>query len=481
MPPGTRLEETDRVLQRIEAVVADRQRYPEVRDQQSTAGSLALGNMGGGLSGGQYGMCSVTLLKKRQRKRSDRQIMYQLRQDLATIPSATIRVTVAASMGGGEAPIELQLLGADLDQMNETADTIVRKLKSLPGFVYAERSTKPGRPELHVAVDRARAADAGITAAEVAGAVRASIEGDTTGKFTEKGKEYDIRVRLASVDRDNADDVRNVFLGLSNHGSPLRVADVGDVTESSGPSRIERQSRIRLVTVSSYLQEGLPLRDAQLQVEKIAQQLVPRGVVWQWGGDVKYFLESFRYMFEALLLAAVLVFLIQAALYNAVLEPLNVWFTMPMAVVGAAVALLLCHFTMSIVSMIGIIMLLGLVGKNAILMVDYTNTLRARGMTRREAILLAGPTRMRPILMTTIACIVGMLPTALALAEGSEWRAPMAVAVIGGLILSTILTLIMVPSMYTVIDDIAWFVVRMWYKVYLKREADPDMRWKRKV
>ena len=482
MSPGTRLEETDRVLRQVEAVVSDAQRYPEVEDFQATVGSIGGGGFGGvGYSGGQYANCSVTLVKKRERTRSDRDVVRQLREDLAFIPSATIRVVVEGGEGGGGAGIELQLLGPDLDELEQVADVVIPAVSGIEGLRYVERSSKPGRPELHIRVDRERAADHGFTAGEVAMAVRAGIEGDTSTKYTEGGKDYDIRVRLAEADRDNAGDVRSIFLGLTRQAQALRVGDVARVVQSSGPTRIERESRMRKVTVSAYLQEGIPLSDIQLEIEEMVKPLVPKGMTWQWGGEVRIMGESFRYIAEALILALLLVFMVTAALYNAILEPFNVWFTVPMAMVGAALALWMFGHAMSIVAMIGMIMLMGLVGKNAILMVDYINTLRARGVTRREAILTAGPTRMKPILMTTTATIMGMLPTALAMAEGSEMRQPMAIAVIGGLAFSMVLSLLMVPSMYTVIDDVAWFLMRVWYRVYLKMEPDPEMRWKRKI
>ncbi len=480
MPAGTRLEETDRVCRQIEQVLADRSRYPEIRDYAFQVGTAGGGIVSAGGRGGQYAQATVVLVKKRQRKRSDVDIVAELRKDLKGIPSATIKVVVASSMGGGraEAPIEYELRGADLTVLEDTALKMVRRLEQEPGFVYPERSTKAGRPELHVVVDRDRAADLGLTAGQVAMAVRASVEGDTSTQFSEGGKEYDIRIQLTKQQRNNVRDVKAIFLGMTRSGQPLRVRDVADVVESSGPTKIEREDQQRKVTVTSYLEKGFDLGAAQQKVLEIAQGIVPETVSTSWGGQVKYMGESFRFLGQSLILAIILVYLVTAALYNAVLEPLNVWFTVPMAMVGAALALLIGGFTVSIVSLIGIVMLMGLVGKNAILLVDYTNTLRARGLDRTEAILRAGPTRMKPILMTATATIFGMLPTAIALAEGSEWRAPMGYTVIGGLLLSTLLTLLIVPSMYTVIDDIATFFTRAYYRIFLKREPDPRRRWR---
>jgi HAE1 family hydrophobic/amphiphilic exporter-1 len=289
-------------------------------------------------------------------------------------------------------------------------------------------------------------------------ALRAAYEGDTSSQFREGGDEYDLRVRLSEFDRTRVEDVRSLFVGLSPTGQTVRLGDLAEVYMDTGPSRIERQERQRSVTVSSYLEEGVAESEGQALAAGVLQEMQGEGrlagVHWEWTGETQRRGEEFGYMFQAIALAIILVYMVTAALYANILQPLNVMLTIPMAFGGGILALAVLGQSISISSLIGTIMLMGIVGKNAILVVDYANTLKARGKSTHEALLEAGPTRMRPIFMTTIACIMGLLPTALALNEGSEFRQPMATVVIGGLVLSTVLTLLIVPSFYVITDKI---------------------------
>ena len=470
---GTRLEETDGIARQIETEVSNKQKYPEVTDVDVKVGQGGSAFMGMGNLGGRFATVNLTMTGRKERvrhkQRSDQQLAQDLRRTLASVPAATIKVNTAAGMGGpGGADIEYNVLGEDREAIDQAAAQLVAKLRPNKGLLYLDVSSKPGRPEVHVLIDRLRVADRGLTMAQVAGALRTAFAGDTSTKYREAGDEYDIRVQFRKFDRSQIADVGDLFVGMSksskggNGGGdskdqPVRLRDVAEIEMSSGPSRIERYNRQRKVSVTASRGPDLPAQAASMIVDKAAADIKIPGVTFGWTGEIQMMQESFGFMGQAMLLSLILVYLVTAALYNHVLEPLNVMLTLPMAIVGALLGLYICHMSISVVAIIGFIMLMGIVGKNAILLVDYTNTLRQRGLSRLEALETAGPHRMQPILMTTMACIMGMMPTAIALNEGSEWRAPMAVAVIFGLALSTLLSLLIVPASYCIWDSVGNF------------------------
>jgi HAE1 family hydrophobic/amphiphilic exporter-1 len=293
----------------------------------------------------------------------------------------------------------------------------------------------------------------------VAATLRTAVHGATDTKFRTGDDEYDIRVRFPESQRQAPEDVANVLIAAPG-GQPVFVKDIAEVTLTSGPTQIDRKDRQRMVTVEAGLAPGYFFGNVQREIGKQIADVPLPGVNMRWGGEAEQLAESGGQLGRALLLSVVLVYILMAALFEGFLSPFIIMFSLPMALVGAILGLVVAGTTLSIVSMIGIIMLVGLVTKNAILLVDYTNTLRARGRDRRDAILEAGPARLRPILMTTMAMIMGMLPTALGLGSGAEFRSPMAVAVIGGLIWSTLLTLVVIPVVYTLIDDLTRFAAR---------------------
>ena len=459
---GTRLTETDRIARQIETLLMDKQKYPEVTDIQATVGTGGGSFMGVGNIGGRFGSIGVTMSGRKARvskhQRSDEALATDLRQALAGIPAVTIKVSAGQSDGGpGGNALELNILGDNAEARDRAAEQLRRELSKQSGFYYVDLSTKPGRPEVHARIDRARAADVGMTVGQIAGALRTAFAGDTSTKYRESGDEYDLRVQFRELDRSRLADVGNLYVGRPKDGPPVRLRDVAQIEMSSGPSRIERYNRQRKVTLSWSLAADLPSGAAQKIAEDISGKIKAPGVVFDWTGEAQMMKESFAYMGQAMLLAIILVYLVTAALYNNVLEPLNVMMTLPMALVGALVGLYVCHMNISVVAIIGFIMLMGIVGKNAILVVDYTNTLRRRGMSRLEALETAGPHRMQPVLMTTTATVMGMLPTAIAMNEGSEWRSPMAIAVIFGLLMATTLSLVVVPASYCIWDSIGNF------------------------
>lgn len=459
---GTRLEETDSLVREIERRLLDESRYPAIEHVISVVGSQGSGLFGAGSVGGQYAQMQITMKRLRERRKagldSDQELAARLRKDLADLPGVIIKVTAGGGLRPGGADLQLNILCEDSEQLARASTDLMHRVAKIPGLRYVDLSAKPGRPEVHARIDRWRAADLGMSVAQIGAVVRTAFEGDNSTKFREEGDEYDIRLQLIDFDRKSVSDVENLFIGLTKDHQPLRLRDVADVYLSTGPSRIERYNRQRKVTLSASLdQEILRSGPAQQAVDAVVKEWKEPGVDVAWTGSLKMQGESFGFMGQALMLAVILVYVVMAMLYNSLLQPLNVMLNLPIALVGALIALKLTGNVISIVAMIGIIMLMGLVSKNAILLIDFTNTLRARGKSRFEALTEAGSTRMRPILMTTASTVLGILPTALARNEGSEWRSPMAWAVIGGLLLSTMLSLLVVPASYCIWDQVEIF------------------------
>ena len=450
-PAGTNLATTNRAVARVEELLS---KQPEIEAMftrvGSTAGTLSFGQAN---TGPNTANIDVSLVDKNRRSRSDAQIMAALRPEAAKIPGTTVKFEIQ-SFAGGEAPIQLQVLGTDLTLLNHIAEEISSRVRKVPGTLDVDTSWRVGRPELEVKVDRLRAASQGLSTAMVASALRTAIQGSTDTKLRAGGNEYDIRVQLQESARTAPEDVGGILIAAPG-GRPVYVKDVATVSLATGPTQIDRLNRQRMVIVSAGLAPGAYLGNVQREINKVIADVPLHGTTLRWGGQAQELGESSGQLGGALLLSVSLVYILMAALFEAFLSPLIIMFSLPMALVGAILGLLITGKTLSIVSMIGVIMLMGLVTKNAILLVDYTNTLRARGQSRREAILQAGPARLRPILMTTIAMIAGMLPVAAGIGRGAEFRAPMAVAVIGGLAWSTLLTLLVIPVVYTLIDDLA--------------------------
>jgi HAE1 family hydrophobic/amphiphilic exporter-1 len=289
--------------------------------------------------------------------------------------------------------------------------------------------------------------------ASIATTVRALMGGDKATQMRQGGDLYDVRVRLQAKDRTRPEDLKRLQV-RSSLGRMVDLSNLVTIKRGSGPTQINRQKRQRQVTILANLQDK-PMGEALKDIRAIAKRVVPEGYSTDFTGMAEIMEESFAEMFFALFLAIVMVYMILASQFNSFIHPLTIMISLPMSLIGAIGALLIAGSALSIFGMIGIIMLMGLVTKNAILLVDYTNTLRERGLDREEALLRAGPVRLRPILMTTTAMIFGMLPVAMGMGEGAEARAPMAICVIGGLITSTFLTLLVVPVVYSLLDGLS--------------------------
>ena len=405
----------------------------------------------------------AVLKDKNQRQRSSQAIADEARGFGAGLPGLKLRASAPSSLGGDEpgGPIQVQIQGEDQKVLAALARQVAEAIRAVPGAVDISDGGVVGQPELVVNIERERAADLGLTAGQVASVLRAGLSGSTIGTYRPEGtKGWDIDVILNPDDRSRVDQVSEVPV-ITPRGATIRLGDVAQVTTVSGPTQVNRRDRQRSFTVSAGVAgraTGAVAADVQTAIETVP---VPAGYTVSQGGTAKDQNEAFLQIFQALGLSVVLMYVLMALLFESLLFPLVVMLSLPLALVGAFGLLALTGNTLNLMSMIGMILLTGLVGKNAILMVDYTNHLRRAGMGRRDALLKAGPTRLRPILMTTSALILAMLPLAAKLGDGGEWRAPLAVTVIGGLLTSTLLTLLVIPSVYTLVDDTQLFVAAL--------------------
>jgi HAE1 family hydrophobic/amphiphilic exporter-1 len=403
----------------------------------------------------------VNLVPKKKRAFTQLQVMDYVRKQF---PTWTPRQDVAFAVepvqmvGGGSsafrsATLQFNVRGRDYAEISKSTDALVAWMKTQPGFVDVDVSFRGGKPEVAINIDRDRAADLGVPIAAIASTVRSLMANDKVTEITADGQRWDVRLKLDEVFRQKAADLL-AFKIRSTTGQLVSMSNLVSIADGTGPAKIDRQNRQRQITVYANL-NGKPLGAAVAETETAAKTKVPAAMVTDWAGMGDIMRESFGYLLGALFLAIVIVYLVLAAQFESFLHPFTIMLSLPLSMVGALGAIALAHQPINIMTMIGIILLMGLVTKNAILLVDYTNTLRRQGKNRREALLAAGPVRLRPILMTTGAMIFGMMPVAIGLSEGGEMRAPMAIAVIGGLITSTMLTLVVIPVAYDIIDAVA--------------------------
>ena len=447
--PGSSLEQTGDICSQIEKKLES---YPEVRTILTTIGA--------GNDPVTKANILVKLVNKKERNKSDKVIMNELRNQLKYLPGANLGFGVQGGPGGGGKPVSFSVRGDDMNKLKQYADKVEAIIRSTPGAVDVESSLETSKPEIKLLIDREKASDLGVNPLLIASTVRAMVDGYVASKYQVGDEQYDVRVKLNKNDRKNITNISGLMLKSNKKaqdGSSIivPVTDVARISEGVGPSQINRYARQKEIRIEANLSDRL-LGDVLAAVKKEASKIkFEPGYSVSVVGEGQMQEESFGNILLSLMLAIVFVYIVLAAQFDSFVHPFSIMLALPMSIIGAVIMLLFFGSSVSVVSLIGIIMLMGLVTKNGILLVDYTNVLRGRGMSRFDALLLAGPTRLRPILMTTFAMIFGMMPVALALGEGAEFRAPMGQAVIGGLITSTFLTLLVVPVVYTILDDIS--------------------------
>ena len=418
------------------------------------------------------GQIYVKLTPKSQRRRTQQQLETDLREVLPRFRGITARVVQLGAAGGSQSPIQLNLEGPELSRLQETSDRALTAIRSVPGLVDLRSSLEGRKPEFTVDLNRDLAADVGLSVGAVGNALRPVLAGEKAGTWEdETGLAHDVVVRLTPEARQTENDLARIPIASSQvdrrSGMPVMVplGQVAQIRLSGAPNEIKRLNLERVATIEGNYQIR-PLTDVTKDVmARLSKLDLPQGYRFEFGGEQKDFMETVGYILESLTLAIVFIYLILASQFGSFLQPLAIMLSLPLSLIGVMLGLMLTRGTFNIMSMIGVIMLMGLVTKNAILLIDFANQARAGGRDRRDALIDAGELRLRPIVMTTLAMIFGMLPTALALGAGAEFRAPMADAVIGGLITSTLLTLVVVPVVYTYLDDFGGWVgglVKRW-------------------
>ncbi|MDP4219847.1 MAG: efflux RND transporter permease subunit [Bacteroidota bacterium] len=447
-PAGTNVETTDSLIQLYEGLLA---KDSNVVRFQTVVGRQE--NAWGVVERQNVGQISVRLPERDKRIRSTDDEMKNVTAMAAQIPGLLIRTQPIGIFGSAnQSPIQMETRGDDLGAISSYSDTLIEHIKNIPGLRDLKSSYEEGQPEVKIIFDRDRLAANNMSLGEAAFALRTALSGNTDAKYKEGETEYDINVILDRVNRSNAKDVARLTL-LNHLGQQVKVSDIATLTYGKGPSQIGRKNRERVVIVYGNL-IGRPLGDVVKDIRKEIAKVSRRSGISEpyFAGDAENQQRSGGDMMIAFLLAILFVYMIMVALFESYVHPFTIMFSLPVALIGALTMLWLGHKTLSIFTMVGMIMLMGLVTKNAILIVDRTNARRALGHGLFESLLEAGPTRLRPIIMTTVTMILGMLPLALGAGEGSEFRQGMAIAIIGGLTSSMLLTLLLVPVMYTFVE-----------------------------
>jgi hydrophobe/amphiphile efflux-1 (HAE1) family protein len=446
LPAHTSVIETDRVVRQAEKLIA---RNKEIVNIYSIIGSS---NSSGTTLEANKATIRILATDKRTRKETLEDLKQFVRESVSGLPGVKFTVADMAFVeGADEPPIAIQLRGDDYASLQRLSEQATEIAKTIPGVKDISTTFVPGKPEFQVLLKRDVAADMGVNTASVGLALRTVLEGDISNKLRVGEDEFDIRVRLDPAQRSDRFMLENLAFP-SSKGRIVYLKEFADIIPASGPSTIEREARRRQISLKIYIADrslGDILADLQRELGKLE---LGQGEQIVYGGLAERMAESFGSLGLALALAVIFIYFVLASQFESFVHPFTIMIALPLAIVGAFTLLFLSGLNLGMSSMIGVVLLMGLVTKNSILLVDYTNQLRERGYDILEALLEAGPTRLRPILMTSAAIVLGMLPSALSNGPGSEFRKPMSVAVIGGVVASTFLTLVVVPVVYVWVD-----------------------------
>jgi len=451
LPKKTSVEQNNLVTRQIEEYIMSK---PEVTSTFTTVGQASDGGFGAGSQATSYkSEINVKLVPLEQRSVSADIYGVTLRNEIMDrFAGVKVKSSPVSILGtANQAPIQVIVTGPTFDTVMQTAERMMAEVKKVEGTQEVKLSVESGNPEVVVKTDRQKMAELGLDLQTVGGTMQLAFNGNSDAKFRQGEYEYDINIRFDDFNRQGIDDIKALTF-INKFGQQIRLDQFATVTESSGPSRLERYNRITSVKVNSQLL-GRPSGTVTAEIQQIIDKMdKPAGVEVKFGGDQENQSKSFGELGMAFLTSILLVYLIMVALYDNFIYPLVVLFSIPMAMIGALLALALSAQSLNIFTILGIIMLIGLVAKNAILVVDFTNHLKAKGMPTREALMEATKERLRPVLMTTIAMVVGMLPIAMATGAGAAWKNGLAWAIIGGLTSSMFLTLVVVPVVYQLVD-----------------------------
>ena len=457
LPIGTRVERTEAVMLRLEEMVAEL--VPEATTIITNGGGGGGGFGGGGNS--HRGQINIRLVPRDERERTNDQVAQDLRRQLSGLPGVIVRANPSGGnfrmmrmLGGGDGDsrLALEIRGDDLDDGRRIAQEARAVMETTPGVADVRVGREEGRPEITIRVDRPKAAMLGMTPQSVASTIQTNVAGTTAAQYRERGNEYPVIVRLREADREGVADIGDVLVSTPT-GQVVPARNLLAVGREAGPVQIDRKNMQRITRVNADVETELSDAVAAVQA-RLGEVRVPPDFAVGFGAELEEQARSFRQLLLVLVLAVLLVYAVMASQYESLRDPFVIMFSIPVASIGIVTMLLVTGTAFSMQAYIGVIMLAGIVVANAILLVDYINTLRRRdGLPLREAVELGGRRRLRPILMTSAATMLGLVPMAIGLGEGGELQAPLARVVIGGMLASTLVTLVLVPAVYTVFEE----------------------------
>jgi HAE1 family hydrophobic/amphiphilic exporter-1 len=454
LPKGSLIENTNAVAEQLEHMISE---LPELEMMHVSVGGSGnlFAEMGGANS--DSATLNVTLKPVKERSRSTSQIVEEMRNSVKSIAGAEIKIDeVASTFGGmsGGAVVSIQIGGPDLEVLKGISKDIEKLVSSTNGTRQVESSISEGRPEAQIYINRDKASAYGLSTTQIASVVRTAVEGRVATTYKLDGQEIDIKVQYPEEKRKTLEQLKSVTL-QSNLGISVPLLEIAEIRIEQGPTSISRADQERYVTVTGDV-FGRNAGDVNSELKsKVKDYKTPDGYSIKFTGEDQQMIEAFTSLGLALILSIFLVYMVMAIQFESLIHPLTIMFSVPIAYSGSIFGLAITNKALSVPAFIGVIMLAGIVVNNAIVLVDYINTLRGRGIGREEAIIKAGPTRLRPILMTTLTTILALIPLALGIGEGAEAMAPMAIVVIFGLMTSTMLTLLIVPVIYSVFDDLS--------------------------
>jgi len=459
LPVGSTLEETDRVVQMVEKLL---RQEPDVEVITAQAGSQVEDNPTEAAgqfnpTGPHEGIIWAVLVDKEKRSLSDLELTEKIRSELPSLQGVKFEMIDLGQMfmGGAQNPVEIKIFGQELPVLKEIAETIVSRIKDVAGLRDLKHSLSEAKPEYHLRINRDEASRLGIKMAQIAQTIQTAALGRVATRYREGNEEYDIRVRFKEEFRDELDDILKTPI-LAPTGQIVRVNQVAQVERGSGPIQITRENQAREVKVTANIAGrdlGSVIKDIKSRLKDLETTL-PQGYFIEYGGQYEEMQDAFMIMAGAFLLAILLVYMIMASQFESFLHPFVIMFTVPLSLIGVILALLIAGKPVSLPVLIGFVMLAGIAVNNGIVMVDYINQLKRRGVEAKEAILQGCAVRLRPVLITALTTILGMLPMAISTSEGASFRAPMAITVMGGLTATTFLTLFVIPAIYSLVTKV---------------------------
>jgi HAE1 family hydrophobic/amphiphilic exporter-1 len=457
MPDNSTVESTDQVVKELQSLLSDVQEIDIITSRVWGGNARFI----------------IELIDLKDRERDVNEVAEEIRKRTSRIAGPRINVSAQTSLmrgvGGGSA-VEAKIKGPDLDMLLILAEQTENTFAKVEGIRNTNISLEKGNPEIHVNIDRKQADYYGFSESEIIDYVNMALNGSNIDNLTLIGEEIDINLKLTDADSTSLNNLRNIKL-FRNDGSNVTLSQLAEIGPGSGFSSIQRENQQRVISITADIFER-PLGDVQTELENIISEELelPPSYTLAYGGEAQDMEDSFTQLYLAVVLAILLVYMVMASQFESLVYPLVIMFTVPLSIVGAVIALIISGMALSVNGMIGAIMLVGIVVNNAIVMIDYINN-RRKIMKRREAILEAAPIRLRPILMTTLTTVLALMPLAIGFGTGAETQQPMAVVVIGGLLFSTILTLVIIPVIYDIVADIRLKVVNWFRKVVHKEEA----------